>query len=229
MVRIICTIFFFSIGGNCIAQIEKDNFYSGPAITLRTNPFTLVEHDAGIMLGVNYRWTKRWSATFDPTFVFYTTQVSENGSPDKPLGVRAKADIRYHIQQFWGGFENIFISPELVFAYINTKKTGTFGVNCSGPNCAYYRIGDYNEIKKEIGTAIKMGLTGPVKKRNENWTLELYLGFGFSYFDIQEKGIPEGGSFTDLPTYRDNFGNIIQADSWNVMVPFGLKVSFRIK
>lgn len=230
MVRIICTIFFLLLCGSCISQIEKDIFYSGPAISLRTNPFTLVEHDAGIMIGVNYRWAKRWSATIDPTFVFYTVQASHNGLPaDRPLGIRVKTDFRYHIQHFWGGFENVFISPELVFGYINTKKTAEFGMNCVGENCAYYMIDDYNEIKKEIGAAIKMGLIGPIKKRNENWKLELYLGIGFSYFDIKEEGIPTGGSFVTLPTYTDNIGNTIREDEANIMVPFGLKISFRIK
>jgi len=223
MVRIICIFFALSICCNCFSQIEKDNFYSGPGITLRTNPFTLVEHDAGIMLGVNYRWTKRWSVTADPTFVFYTIQVSTNGLPtDRPLGIRLKTDIRYHI-------ENVFISPELVFGYINTRKTAEFGMNCVGQNCAYYMIDEYNEIKKEIGAAIKMGLIGPIKKRNENWKLELYLGIGVSYFDIKEEGIPTGGSFISLPTYRDNFGNTISEDDANIMVPFGLKISLRIK
>ena len=230
MVRLICTIAVLSICCNCFSQIEKNSFYSGRAISLRTNPFTLVEYNAGIMLGVNYRWTKRWSATLDPTFVFYTVQVSNNGMPaDRPLGIRLKTDIRYHIQYFWGGFENIFISPELVFAYINTKKTAEFGINCNGPNCTYYMIDEYNEIKKEIGAAIKMGLIGPIKKRNENWKLELYLGIGVSYFDIKEEGIPTGASFIDLPTYRDNIGNTIRDEEAKIMVPFGLKISLRIK
>lgn len=224
MVRIICTILVLSICCNCFSQIEKDGFYSGAAITLRTNPFTLVEYDAGIMLGVNYRWAKRWSVTLDPTFVFYTIQ-----SADRPLGVRVKTDIRYHIQHFWGGFENVFISPELVFGYINRRKTAEFGINCIGQNCAYYMIDEYNETKKEIGAAIKMGLIGPIKKRNDNWKLELYLGIGVSYFDIEEEGIPTGGSFIDLPTYSDNIGNTIRDEEMDIMVPFGLKISFRIK
>ena len=123
MGRIIFTIFFLSLCSGCISQIEKDNFYSGAAITLRTNPFTLVEHDAGIMLGVNYRWTKRWSATIDPTFVFYTIQASPNGLPaDRPLGIRVKTDIRYHMQHFWGGFKNVFISVDDLFCFINIAK-----------------------------------------------------------------------------------------------------------
>ena len=229
MVRIFCTIFFLSIFNNCFSQFEKDNFYSGPAITLRTNPFSVLEYNAGIMLGINYRWDKRWSATIDPTFVFYTIAASTNGLPaDRPLGVRTKIDLRYHIRNFLGGFENIFISPELVLAYINTKKTAEFGINCTGPNCAYYMIDEYNEIRKEIGGAIKIGLIGPIKKRNENWKLEFYLGVGVSFFDIEEEGIPTGGSFITLPTYRDNLGTI-REDEANIMVPFGLKISFRIK
>lgn len=229
MVRIICTIFFLSIFSNSFSQLEKDNFYSGPAITLRTNPFSVLEYNAGIMLGINYRWDKRWSATIDPTFVFYTIRASTNGLPaDQPLGVRTKIDLRYHIRNFIGGFENVFISPELVLAYINTKKTAEFGINCTGPNCAYYMIDEYNEIRKEIGAAIKMGLIGPIKKRNENWKLEFYLGIGFSFFDIEEEGIPTGGSFITLPTYRDNLGTI-REDEANIMIPFGLKISFRIK
>ena len=229
MVRIICTIFFLSIFSSCFSQFEKDNFYSGPAITLRTNPFSVLEYHAGIMLGINYRWDKRWSATIDPTFVFYTIAASTNGLPaDQPLGVRTKIDLRYHIRNFIGGFENIFISPELVLAYINTTKTAEFGINCTGSNCAYYMIDEYNEIRKEIGAAIKMGLIGPIKKRNENWKLEFYLGIGVSFFDIEEEGIPTGGSFITLPTYRDNLGTI-REDEANIMIPFGVKISFRIK
>lgn len=230
MVRIICTIFFFSICSKSFSQIEIDNFYSEPAITIRTNPFSVLEKDAGIMLGINYRWDKRWSVTIDPTFVFYTIHASTNGLPaDKPLGVRTKIDLRYHIRNFIGGFENIFISPEAVFSYIDTKKTAEFGINCTGLNCAYYMIDEYNEIKKEIGGAIKIGLIGPIKKRNENWKLELYLGLGLSFFDIKEKGIPIGGSFITLPTYTDNIGGVVREDEANIMIPFGLKISYRIK
>jgi len=229
MVRITCAIFFLSICGKSISQIETDNFYSGKAITFRTNPFSVLEYNAGIMLGINYRWDKRWSATVDPTFVFYTIQTSINGLPaDRPLGARVKFDLRYHIRNFIWGFENVFISPEAVFSYIRTKKTETFGINCTGPNCTYYMIDDYTEIKKEKGGAIKIGLTGPIKKNNDNWKLELFLGVGLSFFNIEEKGIPTGGSFVILPSYRDNQG-FIREDEPNIMLPFGLKISYRIK
>ena len=136
------------------------------------------------MIGLNYRWHQRWSATFDPKFIFYAVQPSGSSTGfRKPLGVRVKTDIRYHIR-------NVFVAPELVFGYTRTKITAEFGVTCVGGNCAYYTLQEYTEIKKEAGGAIKFGLTGPIRKNNENWKLELYTGIGFSFFDFQEKGNP---------------------------------------
>jgi len=222
MSRIICTLFFLSIFYNSFSQFEKDNFYSGKAITLRTNPFSFLQRDAGIMIGVNYRWHQRWSATFDPKFIFYAVQSPANNTgPRKPLGVRLKTDIRYHIR-------NVFFAPELVFGYTSTKLTSTFGVNCTGGNCAYFTSQEYTEIKKEAGGAIKFGLTGPIRKNNENWKLELYTGIGVSFFDFQEKGIPPGGSFIRPPIYEDARGTLSE-DEPNVMIPFGLIITFRIK
>jgi hypothetical protein len=199
-----------------------DNFYSGKSITLRTNPFSFIQRDAGIMFGVNYRWHQRWSATLDPKFIFYSVQTPANSTgPRKPLGVRVKTDIRYHIR-------NVFIAPEFVFGYTSTKTTTEFGVNCVGGNCAYYTLQEYTEIKKEAGGAIKFGLTGPIRKNNENWKLELYTGIGVSFFDFQEKGIPPGGSFVMPPTHGDGLGSLSE-DEPNIMIPFGLIISYRIK
>ena len=222
MSRTICTIFFLLIFYNCFSQFETDNFYSGKAITLRTNPFSFFQSDAGIMIGVNYRWHQRWSATLDPKFIFYAVQSPDNSMDHrKPLGVRVKTDIRYHIK-------NVFIAPELVLGYTRSYTTAEFGVNCVGGNCAYYTIQEYTEIKKEIGGAIKIGMTGPIRKNNENWKLELYTGMGVSFFDFQEKGIPPGGSFVRPPTHGDGLGNLSE-DEPNIMIPFGLIITYRIK
>ena len=222
MIRAICTIFFLSIFFNCFSQFEKNNFYSGKAITLRTNPFSFLQSDAGIMIGVNYRWHQRWSATLDPKFIFYAVQSQANNmDPRKPLGIRVKTDLRYH-------FQNVFIAPELVFGYTRTKITTEFGVNCVGGNCDYYTLQEYTEIKKEAGGAIKFGFTGPIRKNNENWKLELYTGIGVSFFDFQEKGIPPGASFVRPPTHGDGLGNLSE-DEPNIMIPFGLIITYRIK
>ena len=219
MSRNICTIFFLSIFYNSFSQ---NNFYSGKAITLRTNPFSFFQSDAGIMIGTNYRWSKRWSATLDPKFIFYAVQQPGNSiGPRKPLGVRVKTDIRYHIR-------NVFFAPEFVFGYTSTKTTAEFGIHCVGGNCAYYTLQEYTEIKTEAGAAIKFGITGPIRKKNENWKLELYTGFGVSFFDFQEEGIPPGGSFVRPPTHEDGLGTMDE-DEPNIMIPFGLIITYRIK
>jgi len=229
MIRTISIIFFLSIFGNCFSQIEKENFYRGKTKTLRTNPFSFLQRDAGIMVGLNYRWHQRWSATIDPTFIFYAIQASGSSTdPGRPLGIRLTTDLRYHIRKFILGFENIFIAPEATFGYVRTKRTEEFGINCTGPNCAYYTLQEYTEIKKEIGGAIKFGLIGPIKKKNENWKLELYSGLGLSFFDFQEKGVPTGGSFVRLPTHEDILGTVDE-DEPNIMIPFGLKITCRLK
>jgi len=229
MLRIICTIFFASICINTLSQIEKDNFYTDNSLFLRTNPFSILDYEAGIMIGMNYRWDKRWSVTIDPTFIFYTIQASINDLPTaRPLGIKIKTDARYHIRDFIWGFKNIFIAPEASFCYVRTKRTADFGVNCTGPNCAYYMRSEYTEIKKGKGGAVKIGLIGPIKKKNENWKLELFFGLGLSFFDFQEKGIPTGGSFVILPQYRDNLG-FVREDEANLMIPLGLKITYRLK
>ena|SRR5688572_6928713 len=222
MARTTCIIFFLFIFYSCFSQFEKDKFYSGKAITLRTNPFSFFQSDAGIMLGVNYRWRQRWSATIDPKFIFYAVQSPDNSMDRrKPLGVRVKSDIRYHIN-------NVFIAPELVFGYTRTKTMAEFGVNCTGGSCAYYTLQEYTEIKKEAGGAVKIGMTGPIRKNNENWKLELYTGIGVSFFDFQETGIPPGGSFVRPPTHGDQLGTLVE-DAPNIMIPFGLIITYRIK
>ena len=229
MFRIICTIFLMLSFNFCFSQIGTDDFYSGKAITLRTNPFSFFKHDAGIMLGVNYRWQERWSATIDPTFIFYAIESPGNSiDPGRPLGIRVITDLRYHIRKFVGGFENIFVSPEVTLGYVRSKKEAEFGINCVGQNCAYYMIQEYTEIKKEAGAAIKIGLIGPIRKNNDNWKLELYSGIGVSFFDFQEKGIPAGGSFVRLPVHENILGTL-EEDEPNLAIPFGLKISFRIK
>jgi len=229
MIRMISIIFFLSIFCNCFSQIENDIFYPGKAVMLRTNPFSFLQRDAGIMVGLNYRWHSRWSATIDPKFIFYSIQsFAVNMDPRSPLGVRIKTDIRYHIKKFILGFENVFIAPEAVFGYVRTRSSAEFGINCTAGNCAYYTLQKYTEIKKEAGGAIKIGMIGPIKKKNENWKLELYSGIGVSFFDFQERGIPAGGSFVRPPLHDDILGRLDE-DEPNIMIPFGLIITYRIK
>lgn len=230
MLRISSVILIILCTRNIISgQQAPDDFFTGKTVSLRTNPFSFIGNDAGLMLGTNFRWHPRWSATIDPQFIFFTTKSTLNGeSPGKPLGIRVKTDFRYHIRQFILGFENVFIAPEFTFGHVRTKKVATFGINCTGPNCDYYMKEVYTQTKTEKGFAVKCGLTGPVKKRNPDWKLELFLGIGFSYFDFREKGLPDGASFLQTPVYEDNLGIVTEGRA-NIMIPAGIKIIRRIR
>jgi len=180
------------------------------------------------MLGVNYRWHRRWSFTADPTFIFFTIHRNENGEFDKPLGLKLKADIRYHIHDFILGFSDAFISPEAVFTHVTTYKNTTFGINCVGGNCDYYMHSTYREIKTEKGMAIKIGIEEPISRWTDKWRLELFAGLGISFFKIIEKDIPPNGVFLQPPVYQNGI-TVIREGEPNITIPAGLKISFRIR
>jgi hypothetical protein len=229
MFRITLVIIFNLVKPFSVFSQSGDDFFTEKFFSLRTNPFSVFEKDGGLMLGANYRWNSRWSATIDPAFVFFTIHANLNGLPnDRPLGVRVKTDIRYHIPHFILGFTNVFIAPEATFARIRTRKTAVFGINCNGPNCDYYRQEVYTENKKETGAAIKLGLTRPIWKHRDNWKFELFIGMGVSFYDFRKKGIPTGGSFVNLPVYMDNLGNV-REEGPNIMLPAGLKIVYLLK
>ena len=227
MVRIIfCTIFLLLLFTNCFSQIDEKGSYPEKAITLRTNPFSFLQRDAGVMIGVNYRWKPRWSATVDPKFIFYGIPRFSDNDLRYPLGVRVKTDIRYHFKE--SDFLNFYVAPELVYGYVRTRSTTTFGINCVNGNCAYYMQEKYTEIKKERGGALKFGMIGPVRKRNPNWKLDFYWGIGVSFFDFKYKNIPAGGSFERQPVPEYSLGNI-NIDGSNLTIPVGLTITHRIK
>jgi len=72
MVRYIILILFFAIIVFSIAsaQINDKNFST--SFALRTNLFSEIEIDGGIMLGARYQWSKRFAAVLDPTLIFST-------------------------------------------------------------------------------------------------------------------------------------------------------------
>jgi hypothetical protein len=92
--------------------------------------------------------------------------------------------------------------------------------------CILYFTGIHRD-KKRSRRCYKIGVTGPIRKNNENWKLELYTGIGVSFFDFQENGIPPGASFIRPPTHEDGLGTMDE-DEPNIMIPFGLIITYRI-
>ena len=216
-----CAFLIFPFGGK--AQESEIHF---PVFSIRANPFSFLETDAGIQVGIGYRWTNRWGITFDPTYIFYTPVTNfDTHDRDQPRGLKIRSDLRYYFNNFYFGrgfrLLNPFIGPELHYKYVSSKKNTDFGVNCVGQQCDYYMNATYREIKNEIGAALKGGFARPL---TTHLALEVYGGIGIRFMHVREIDIPIGGSFVILPIHDDVFG--IPDGKPTPYVPMGLKLVY---
>ena len=153
---------FFCKNGDAQKNVAKfDRF-----VSLRTNLLSIAEMDAGIMLGVGYQWNKRFSASLDPSIIFFNPYKNLNEDYYHPSGIKIRLDVRYH-------FNDLFIAPELHFKKVTTRKLTTFGINCIGRNCDFYKIDVYREVKTEAGASVKFGINLPLDNKNR-WSFEFY-------------------------------------------------------
>jgi hypothetical protein len=221
MLRHIILILFFviSVSSICSAQINNKNF--SPSLTLRTNLFSVLEIDGGIMLGARYQWSKQFAAVLDPTLIFFNPYFDE----ERPFGIKIRADVRYYLDKYEPQHTRFFIAPEFHFKQTTTKKWATFGINCIGQQCSYYMNTVYKEIKNEIGGSLKMGAEVPLNRRNR-WSFEVYGGLGFKVDHYKERDIPIGGIFMPEPTHDRVFG--FGEDKPVPILPCSIKISYRL-
>ena len=191
---------------------------------IRTNPLSFLEIDGGVMVGVRYQWNKNFSATLDPTFIFFSPYYGADEYTSQPIGIKMRADVRYHFYKP-SNRSRVFIAPEFHYKYRTIDRTTTFGINCVNQNCAYYMEDTYTEIKTEVGGSIKMGVDVPIDKQ-ERLSLELYGGLGVKIFQYKEESIPPGGSFISEPSHQDFFGTS-EGEATPLLFGF-LKLSYRI-
>ena len=195
-------------------------------VYLRTNPFSFLEIDAGAMLGVRYKWNKKFSAVLDPTFIFFNPYRGNFTGSSHPVGIKIRADIRYHINKPVFKRSRLFIAPEFHYKYRVKERLATFGINCINGNCAYYMEDIYKEIKTEIGGAAKAGFDIPIDAR-DRFAFELYGGLGLKVFQYKESSIPIGGSFFSEPSHQDFLGT---SEGTATPIFFGsLKLSYRLR
>src|SRR5260221_1692122 len=141
------------------ASQEKNPFHS--VITLRTNPFSFVEVDAGAMLGIGYQFLPKWSVSIDPMIIFYSPYKFNREYPDErePVsGHKIRGDIKYYFRDFNYGKRGGFIALEFHYKKVTVKKWDSFGMNCVNGQCDFFQRAQYGEEKKEEGIAVKGAL-----------------------------------------------------------------------
>ncbi|MBC7873008.1 MAG: hypothetical protein H7Y01_03370 [Ferruginibacter sp.] len=219
---------FFSI---TVSAQNRKPFYEGayPEFSLRTSLTSFFDYDAGIMLGINYRWSKNFSASFEPTWIFYNGFDVDNADKIYPSGIKIRTDIRYHFSRRNKKSLDAFISPEFHYKYTTTEREDQFGINCQNGQCAYFQNAIYRDIKNEIGGILKLGLITPFPfVKNDRWFLEMYSGFGAKQLKFRETGLPVGGSFVSPPNRMIlSIGNQTDRNTFTrPMLPGGVKLIF---
>jgi hypothetical protein len=219
-------ILFFLLGFSFACTAQKNNGEFSSSLTLRTNPFSILEVDGGVMLGIRYQWSRQFAAVLDPTFIFFdpyhNTNSNDNG---RPIGIKIRSDVRYYFDKYTSGRNRFFIAPELHYKYVTEKRWANFGINCIGQQCNYYMNAMYREIKNEKGASLKMGAEVYLDKKNL-WSFEVYGGLGFKINHFKQKDIPLGAMFISLPNHDNVFG--FREGVAIPILPGSIKVSYRI-
>lgn len=175
----------------CLAnRADGQGLFKKGDLLVRLHPLGLLDADGGIQAGAGYRFAKRWSVTGEWGYLFYDP-MSRLDYGEKLNGWKWRQDIRYHSDYFWR-FSRTFHGIELLYKNVNYRKQTTVGFNCIQNNCAYYMIAGFRENKQELGIAFKGGVELPLSSKGDPWSLEMYSGFGYKFFQFKDKGLPAG-------------------------------------
>lgn len=198
--------------------------------SLRTSLTSFFDYDAGIMLGINYRWAKHFSASLEPTFIFYNGFKTDGDETIYPAGIKIRSDIRYHFGKKRTRSMEGFLAPEFHYKHTTTKKEDLFGVNCQNGQCAYFQNAIYKELKNEIGFLFKTGIIAPLTfiSKDDRLFLEIHAGVGVKQLKFRETDLPTGGSFVNPPDRSLlGFGVTTDLNTYSrPMLPAGLKLIF---
>ncbi len=219
-------ILFLFLSISIFAQENKKaTINSKTGFNLRTSLTTFLEPDGGIMLGLGYRWSNRFSAAVEPSWIFYTGVLSANEGIEKPAGIKLRGDIKYHFPKRNEKSIDFFIGPEFHYKSVTRKKEAVFGINCQNGQCAYFQQAFYTDVKEEYGGFIKAGMLVRFPFiQSDNLLLEIFLGLGAKQYKFSQKDLPIGGSFQTPPT-RGPFWQ--EANEFGLpTLPTGFKVIF---
>lgn len=179
----------------CPVAIMAQDAKRFPVFSLRTNPLSLLENDANIMLGLGVHFSPRFAISVEPGRVMYALYDAGNGVP-QAKGIKLRTDIRYFLRDFIPMAEKRFIpftALEFHYKNVTTTKTDDFGINCINGDCEYYQQGDYNIHKTETGGLAKFGAVFPMSRAGR-FNGEFFMGLGARTQKFKYKNTPLGST-----------------------------------
>jgi hypothetical protein len=179
----------------CQGAVMAQNVKQFPVFALRTNPLSLLENDANIMLGLGVHLSPRIAVSVEPGWVLYTLYNAEDDVPPAK-GLKLRTDLRYFLRDFVPMGSNRFapfVALEFHYKNVTQKKTDDFGINCVNGDCEYYQQGTYNLRKKETGGLAKFGAVFPLSRRGR-FNGEFFMGIGARTQKFTYKNTPMGST-----------------------------------
>jgi hypothetical protein len=179
----------------CHSAVMAQDVKRFPAFNLRTNPLSLLENDANIMLGLGVHFSPRFAISVEPGWVLYNLYDVDNGVPSSK-GIKLRTDARYFLRPFIPYGENRFIpfvALEFHYKNVTIQKKDDFGINCINGDCEYYQQGDYDFHKKETGGLVKFGAIFPMS-RSGRFNGEFFMGLGARTQQFRYKNTPLGST-----------------------------------
>lgn len=197
--------------------------------SLRTNPMSWSESDANIMLGLDMQWSPRMAASFEPAYIYGRMFDTDNDGRDESgiqpaSGLKLRSGIRFYFTDYEYGGKAFFFSPEFHYKYLTTKIWDEFGINCTGPNCAFTQVAQFKEIKTELGGLFKFGYS--TRFFTPRVAMEVFAGLGVKQKKTHQTDFPLGGALLNPPGDRINM--FVVRNGTAMMMPMGVKLSFAL-
>ncbi|RPD50920.1 DUF3575 domain-containing protein [Paracnuella aquatica] len=189
--------------------------YTPHNLVVTINPLAMFNADHRLMMGVEHRFSSRFSLVGDVGLVVQSSYLDE---AKKARGFELRPALRYYYTRQGAGY----VQGQLHYRLMNYDLHGWLGQNCVNGVPTYEKLQDFTFQKSQAGAAV---VTGGTERLGKHWLLDVSVGLGLVYRQQKVKDEP---NCCYMPT--DNFfGNTTQNNMWLPVVPISVKLGYVIK
>ncbi len=193
------------------AQEKKTKLSYSKAVNI--SPFALADIDHGVMVGGEYRFAPRMSASLDLAYIFSTNYYQE---AEKTRGFNIRPAFRY----YFGKRQHEFLQLQGFYKYVDYGMHGWVGKDCVNGVPSYNELQDYHFRKSVLGVNIMVGDLLPLSERA---FVDIGVGLGVRF---KEQRITDPR--VCIPRQEDNFINRYTEKVTAISLPFSVKFAYML-
>jgi hypothetical protein len=228
------TVLFLFIALNISAQTVQDGHGRKrrlPNVTIKVSPLhLLINHYPTLQVALEHRIGKNKNMAlqydFGPVVNLGPFNMDDRDSFAKK-GYKTKIELRRYltsVNHLWLPY----VSAELYYNHVDYKKSETFGVNCVGGGCDFYRLMTYKMEYREQGASFKGGVVFRVYR----FCIDFQAGFSarfIQYTPVNKPNLPtQSFGMNGEDMFLPDFSVVEQ--SRNILSPMAcIRLGFIIK